>query len=294
MLGTERALEIDGRHISVLDYGGNGVDVLLVHTPGYCAPSWDVVARELGGRVHAYAMDLPGHGHSLGDIADASDMRCLVVKVAEALGLDRPVLVGVDFAGYYVLAIAAERPDLPRAVVSVGGFALRDRESSQGVLEFAGSEGMADDMRTRFHFGVTGNDPVARESVIDDLVARAHDDWLISDMEEGMRNEVEWSIRDLPDGSWIHLPKPSTVQAGYKVDPADPFFPESGLFASITVPTWQVISMGGQDDDLFDAARVVSQANPQVTFASIEGGFGPHYKAPAAMAELIVEAAQTP
>ena len=294
MVVTEHVLDVGGSSICVLDYGGSGVDVLLVHSPGYCAPAWDEVARALGGRVHAYAVDLPGHGHSTGDLVDAARTRSLLAQIVEALELDRPVLVGVDFAGYYVLAVAAERPALARSVVTLGAFALRDREASQAVLDFATSEGMADDMRTRFLFGLTGTGAQSRAALVDDLVGRGPGDWLISDIVGGLRHEVEWSLRDLPDGSWVHLPRPSTVQAGYRVAGDDPYFPDLGLFERITMPIWQVISVGGQDDDMFDAGRCVGEQYPHVTFVKIEGGFAPHYKAPDDVAGLIVEAAATP
>ncbi len=295
MLGTERTVHIGEERVSVIDYGGSGVDVLLVHSPGYCAPAWDFVAKALGGRVHAYAVDLPGHGHSGGDLVGAAETRGLIAEVAAALELDRPVLVGVDFAGYYVLAIAAERPSLPRAVVSVGGFALRDRAASQDVLDFAGSQEMASDMRSRFHFGVQGSEQSKRDELVDDLVARGGRDWLLVDLEQsGLRIEVQWSLRELPDGSWLHLPRPSSVQAGYRVSPDDPFFPEPGLFDKVEAPTWLVISLGGQDDDLVDSGRRVSQAHDNVTFVKIDGGFSPHYKAFDVLADLVLEAAETP
>ena len=50
--------------VVVRDYGGDGPDVLLVHAPGFCAAAWDNVAESLKGDVHAYAIDLPGHGRS--------------------------------------------------------------------------------------------------------------------------------------------------------------------------------------------------------------------------------------
>ena len=101
-------------------------------------------------------------------------------------------------------------------------------------------------------------------------------------------------MRDLPDGRWVHLPKPGTVQAGYRVAEDDSYFPDLALFEHVTVPIWQVISVGGQDDDLFDAGRRVAQQYPHVRFVKVEGGFAPHYKVPDDVADLILEAAATP
>ncbi|MEP7160886.1 MAG: alpha/beta hydrolase [Dermatophilaceae bacterium] len=294
MFSTAHTLELGGAKLNVIDYGGTGPDILLVHSPGYCAPAWDFVARELDGRAHAWALDLPGHGHSGGDLVDAASTRQLIADVAAALGLTRPVLAGLDFSGYYVLAVAAEHPSMARAVVSQGGFAVRERALSSDMLDLAVSSAMTEELRGRFLFGVTGSGTADREELVDQFASRSARDWLLTDIEPGLRHEIEWSMKDLPDGTWIHLPRPETVQAGFRVTEEDPFFPEPGLFEKVKVPTWLLLAQGGPDDDLFDAARRIGRSHEHVTFVGIDGGFGAHYQAAARWAEVLLTAAETP
>lgn len=81
--------------VVVRDYGGDGPDVLLVHAPGFCAAAWDNVAESLKGDVHAYAIDLPGHGRSTAPMRRAYDAWKSILAVTEHLGLTNPLLVGL-------------------------------------------------------------------------------------------------------------------------------------------------------------------------------------------------------
>jgi pimeloyl-ACP methyl ester carboxylesterase len=99
--------------------------VLLVHGLSSNALLWDGVGSRLAAAGHrAVAVDLRAHGRSEGsdDLAFPTLVDDLA-RVIDAVGLDRPVVVGQSWGGNVVLELGASRPELVRGVVGVdGGF----------------------------------------------------------------------------------------------------------------------------------------------------------------------------
>lgn len=97
-----------GVRIAVRDYRGVGPDVLLVHGSGTSLDSWAALAEVLTPHARVVAFDLRGHGHSSdaadttwdADVGDA----CAIV---DALGLERPVLVGSSHGAQVAQCYAA-------------------------------------------------------------------------------------------------------------------------------------------------------------------------------------------
>jgi sigma-B regulation protein RsbQ len=113
----------DGVDVEVRTSGTGAVPVVFVHGFQNSSGSWAGVMSRLGDRITAVALDLPGCGAS--GRPDAWT-RCSiehyardVANVIEALGLDRPVLVGHSLGGGTVLRLALDRPELARALVLV-------------------------------------------------------------------------------------------------------------------------------------------------------------------------------
>lgn len=71
-----------------------------------------LLARLLEPAGHVIALDLPGHGRSSGDgdVTFESTMEA-VVGAMDALGLDRPHVVGYSFGGAVALVLAATHPE---------------------------------------------------------------------------------------------------------------------------------------------------------------------------------------
>lgn len=96
--------------LHVLDYGGDGVPVLVL--PGITSPaiSMDFLARELTDLVRPIVVDLRGRG-----LSDAAPEYCLasyaddVEAVINGLGLGQPILLGHSL-GARIAAVAAARP----------------------------------------------------------------------------------------------------------------------------------------------------------------------------------------
>ncbi len=108
-----------GRSVSSLLWGARTgpPELVLVHGGAQNAHTWDTVALALGRPL--LALDLPGHGHSDGgpdgSISPTSNGRDLAAVVAELAPSARGV-VGMSLGGVSSLALAAEAPELVRAL----------------------------------------------------------------------------------------------------------------------------------------------------------------------------------
>ncbi|MDH6576240.1 alpha/beta hydrolase [Kitasatospora sp. MAP5-34] len=109
---------IDG--LAVLDHGGDGPDVLLLHGANRTALDWGPVLPHLPG-LRLVAMDLRGHGRSaLASSYTWDDHLGDVDAVIHGLGLRRPWLVGHSLGGMIAVRYAASRECA--GVVDLDGF----------------------------------------------------------------------------------------------------------------------------------------------------------------------------
>jgi len=111
----------DGRSLSAIRWGGDAVDLVLLHGGAQNAHTWDTVALGLRPRGQL-AVDLPGHGRSswrddrrYDPMAAAEDVAALMDEHAP----DARVVVGMSLGGLTATALAAARPDLVRRLVVV-------------------------------------------------------------------------------------------------------------------------------------------------------------------------------
>lgn len=121
-----RHVEVDGVTLHYVEGGAEhgGPPLVLVHGWPQHFWIWRHVAEDLVRDHHVVALDLRGHGWS--DVpepgGDAYDKRRLAADVegfVEALGLDRPVVVGHDWGAFVGLLVASRRPELVSGVVAV-------------------------------------------------------------------------------------------------------------------------------------------------------------------------------
>ncbi len=108
---SSRIVDLDrGRRIEVLE-AGSGAPLLFLHAAGGI-PRWDGVLPILSSRFHVYAPLLPGYGASVGldALEDHFDLFLHQFDVMDALGLERPYLVGESMGGWIAAEMAALRP----------------------------------------------------------------------------------------------------------------------------------------------------------------------------------------
>lgn len=104
---------------------GRGTPLLFVHgAGGFLAENRFL--DELAKKYHVFAPELPGFGESTGDelLEDMLDFTLHTWDVAEALGLDKPHVVGHSMGGMIAAEMAAIAPNDLRKLVLVGAAGL--------------------------------------------------------------------------------------------------------------------------------------------------------------------------
>lgn len=166
--------------ISVDDRGLGGMPVLFVHGNGSDKSVWDAQLAHLSGKRRVVALDLRGFGRSdlrdgagLGVPAFASD----IDAVANALKLDRFVLVGHSFGGAVVTSYAGTHPDRVAGVLYVdpaGDLSRTPREKLQGWLDNVDKDTDYTYSVQWFHQILEGAAPGVGEKVLASLQASRH------------------------------------------------------------------------------------------------------------------------
>jgi pimeloyl-ACP methyl ester carboxylesterase len=103
--------------LHVVDHGGTGPTMVLVHGLGGSHLNWDLLALRLTPVARVLALDLPGFGLSAATGRPAT-VQSNVAALARFLGrCDGPVLVGNSMGGLVSVLLAAQHPELVRGLV---------------------------------------------------------------------------------------------------------------------------------------------------------------------------------
>lgn len=138
-------IDIEGRpHRVYVEEAGEGIPLLLLHTAGSDGRQWRDLLNdaEVTRRFRCVAFDMPWHGKSSppagwqeeGYRLTTAGYTGLVLRMADALGLDRPIVMGCSIGGRIVLDLAAEHPGRWRGVIGLQGSAFTGRYYDLAVL----------------------------------------------------------------------------------------------------------------------------------------------------------------
>lgn len=273
--------------LSILDYGGSGVDALMFHAPGFCADSLALVAATLMGTCRTYSVELPGHGQSPADGMRTEDFWPVIPEIAAGLGLTRPILVGFDLAGFMVIAAAAANPDMAAEVVSVGGWCLRTRQETAEFLEFITADDVMAGLAERMQLGATAPDDEGMKRIMLLLARNAIHDFLIADEESRFAEKISCTVRIMDDGTRVRLPTVATMLMMYDLSVDDEVYPESGLLDRLTTPCTFVLTSEGLDQELIDRGHVLAAERDGLDTIVIRSGNNPQMSNPVAVGRAL-------
>lgn len=128
IIGRYLRLDIGGRkHRLYVEEAGQGVPILCLHTAGADARQYRgmMLDETITSDYRVIAFDLPWHGKSSPPEGWQDEEYKLstegyvetILAVCDALGLDRPVVIGCSIGGRIVLQLAADHPDRFRALI---------------------------------------------------------------------------------------------------------------------------------------------------------------------------------
>jgi len=195
--------------------------VLFLHGFMGSSADWREVTAALGGRYHCFAVDLPGHGASLGlppeNYTIEGTTRALLALLDE-LNVDRPTVVGYSMGGRLALYLALRHPERcaglflestsPGIESAAERQARRDADEERAKrLESGDFEDFLADWYRQPLFASLSRHEGLVETMIE---ARSHND----------PGELVRSLRGMGLGSqpslWGHLPSPgSSTRSSY-------------------------------------------------------------------------------
>lgn len=138
MAPAEGFLDLPGIRLRLLDFGGHGSPVLILHGLAGRASEWSEVATDLARGRRVVSMDLRGHGGSdkpSDDLALESFVADVVASL-EMLELGRVCLLGQSLGGDIALRVAAARPDLLFALVVIEAAPRFDSKTRALIVEW--------------------------------------------------------------------------------------------------------------------------------------------------------------
>ena len=157
------------------DGGAGGVPVLFVHSLAGNTRQWAAQLAHLRPGRRAVALDARGHGRS-GPPTDADysipSLAADVWAVADALGLERVVLVGHSMGGTVAIACAAARPERTAGLLLVDPNGDQRRLPADMIAGFQAaleSPAYTETIRTHWHQITAGGNPDVRAMVVRDL-----------------------------------------------------------------------------------------------------------------------------
>ena len=136
---TVRFVTVDKNvQLEVLDWGGSGRALVLLAGLGNTAHVFDEFAPKLTPAYHVYGITRRGHGLSSAPVSGYSADRLGddVLAVIEALGLDRPVLVGHSVAGEELSSVGTRYPERIAGLIYLeAAYSYAYYDPSQGDLD---------------------------------------------------------------------------------------------------------------------------------------------------------------
>ncbi|MEU6609476.1 alpha/beta hydrolase [Streptomyces shenzhenensis] len=198
---------IEARYLDVagstayVEIAGTGTPVLCVHTAGQSGVQWRQTTARLAALGHQVVVpDLPGHGRSDpapgGPVQDLQVYSDWCAALIDALGLDRPYVVGCSIGGKTVLDLAVRHGDRISGVVAMAA------EASPGHVGLSGLRRELQDVAApsrsdRTYLGTLAALGRSVPAELAERIARMH---RREDPEVSVSDLIGWGTHDVRDG----------------------------------------------------------------------------------------------
>ncbi len=115
----KQTARVEGLDLKYVDLGGDGPPCLLLHGASSHALAWEVYVERSSLPLHFIALEQRGHGDSDKPASGyaATDLGHDAAVFWAQLELEPAVVIGASMGGNSAVAMAAERPDLVRALI---------------------------------------------------------------------------------------------------------------------------------------------------------------------------------
>lgn len=280
----------DGGELSGIDFGGDGPAVLATHYPGFGPLQLSGLADALRGRARLVALALRGHAGSTAEpvvgSADPDDFG----RVAQALGLDRPVLLTQSATNSAAAAAAIARPDAFRALVLVNGLFPAVAEPHELNHENPIDEDFGPQMTERLALDTVARTPQEREELIDAITERATRDWLL-DVDRDLRPEIAFGVRET-EGGWIYRPTTDVLVTAFSLPTQGPHVPLRATYGRIPVPVHVVVGETSFDHPGGTDVDTLADELPGVDVTVLDAGTFPLYSHADRIAQIVLRAAR--
>lgn len=290
----EGRVAVPGGDVAVVDYGGTGADVVLVHSVGHCSAVWEDVAAVLAHRAHVVGVDLRGHGQSSAEPTDPAQIPCDLLTVVDTLGLTRPLLVGHDVSGGFAAAAAAGAPERIGALMLLDSPTVEAQETVRQMAQMVGADAVIDMLAQRFGLGHTGSGSASREAFIEQRCADNAVDLLAAAPDEvTTRSLLRRAIMTASDGSWVLRPLPEAMRALTRDPDLPTVHPGRELLARLEVPVCAVVLPKGRNGTGGEAMAELAARRSSVRVVTLDSGPFVLYTDPQAVAGVILDTAET-
>lgn len=131
---TERFVQADGARLNVMDWGGSGPALILVHGYGDSPHVFDDFAPALADSFHIVAYARRGHGKSSsGESFSNATLAADLIAVMDSLGIAKASLAGWSMGGNEITAAAGLYPERVEKIVYLdAGYDWADPEIQAG------------------------------------------------------------------------------------------------------------------------------------------------------------------
>lgn len=259
----------------------NRVPFILVHGLASNARTWDGVARHLAQAGHrAIALDQRGHG--LSDKPDdgydfdtvTEDLSLLI----DALGFDRPILIGQSWGGNVMLAFGVNYPQTARGLGFIDG----------GTIDLqARPDGDWEQIKVRLRPPPLAGTPA---DLMRERIRMFHQDWSDEGIDGTLANFETLEVGTVRP--WLTLDRHMTIlRALWEQRPAD-------LYAQVADPVLICPARKGQDQAQIETKeREVAVAHEKLPNAAVHWfdytDHDIHVQRPQRLADLLIEQARS-